>query len=103
MSSSPGAEPPSEELTREQMMSALFAGMVIQQGNMALTFLGKLPHPETNETIRDTETAKVFIDQLEMLEVKTKGNLDRREEALLKQTLMTVRLAFVETVDGADK
>ena len=34
-----------------------------------------------------------------MLEVKTKGNLDKREEGLLKQSLTAVRMAFVEAVD----
>jgi len=37
---------------------------------------------------------------LEMLEAKTKGNLTREEETLLKQSLMTLRLAFVETVES---
>jgi hypothetical protein len=31
-----------------------------------------------------------------MLEVKTRGNLDSHEQALLKQSLTTLRLAFVE-------
>jgi hypothetical protein len=34
-----------------------------------------------------------------MLEIKTKGNLDKREEGLLKQSLTAVRMAFVEAVD----
>jgi len=36
---------------------------------------------------------------LEMLEAKTRGNLDRHEAALLKQTLMALRMAFVEAVE----
>ena len=40
------------------------------------------------------------IDQLEMLEFKTKGNLDQEEAALLKQSLMSLRMAFVESVDS---
>ena len=81
-------------------MSALFANMIIQQTNMALMFLGKVPHPETGETVRDVEAARMFIDQLEMLECKTKGNLDKREERLLRESLTTLRLAFVEVVDA---
>ncbi len=100
MSTSPAPEDASENLSREEIMAALFANMVIQQGNMALTFLGKLPHPESGEVIKDPETAKFFIDQLEMIEFKTKGNLDKREEGLLKQTLMTLRMAFVEAVES---
>jgi hypothetical protein len=86
--------------SREEIMSAIFANMVIQQTNMAMMFLGKVPHPETGELLRDVESAQMFIDQLEMLEVKTKGNLDKREEGLLKQSLMALRMAFVEAVEG---
>ena len=84
-------------------MSALFANMVIQQTNMALMFLGKMPHPETGKTMTDVETAQLFIDQLEMLEGKTKGNLSKQEESLLKQSLMALRLAFVEVIDHGGK
>jgi hypothetical protein len=86
--------------SREEIVSALFAGMVIQQTNMALMLLGRMPHPETGETLRDIESAKMFIDQLEMLEAKTKGNLDKNEEKLLKQSLTALRMAFVEAVDS---
>jgi hypothetical protein len=87
------------EFTREQEMAALFAHMVMQQTNMAMMLLGKMPHPETGETLHDIDSARLFIDQLEMLEVKTKGNLSKQEEGLLKQSLMNLRLAFVEVVD----
>jgi hypothetical protein len=80
----------------EDLHAAHFANMVMQQGNMALMFLGKIPNPETGETIREPETARMFIEQLEMLETKTKGNLSPEEKALLGQTLMTVRMTFVE-------
>jgi hypothetical protein len=86
--------------TREEIMSALFANMVIQQINMAMMFLGKVAHPETGEFIQDTDTARMFIDQLEMLEAKTKGNVSREEAALLKQGLTALHMAFVEAVNA---
>jgi hypothetical protein len=87
-------------MSREEMMSALFAHMVMQQANLALMLLGKTPHPQTGETIQDFESAKLFVDQLEMLEAKTKGNLTKQEEQLLKHSLMTLRMAFVEAVQS---
>lgn len=87
-------------LSREQIMSALFAQLVVQQSNLAMMLLGKVAHPETGETVRDMEAARLFIDQLEMLEAKTKGNLTREEAALLKQSLMALRMAFVEAVES---
>jgi hypothetical protein len=87
--------------TPEQMTTALFAHLVMQQANMAMMLLGKVAHPETGQIVKDLETAKLFIDQLEMLEAKTKGNLTKEEANLLKQNLMTLRLNFVEAVESA--
>ena len=85
------------------MRSALFAHMVMQQSSMAMMLLGKTAHPETGEIVRDLEAARLFIDQLEMLEFKTKGNLTQEETALLQQSLMSLRMAFVEAVDSSPK
>jgi hypothetical protein len=84
----------------EAWRSALFAQMVMQQASMAMMLLGKTAHPQTGEIVRDLEAARLFIDQLEMLEHKTKGNLTQEETALLQQSLMSLRMAFVEAVDS---
>ena len=89
-------------ISREEMMSALFAQLVVQQSNMALLLMGKVPHPQTGETVRDVEAARLFIDQLEMLEAKTKGNLTKEEDQLLKQSLMSLRMAFVQAVESPE-
>ncbi len=89
----------SADARQNQESSALFAQLVLQQSNMALMLLGKVAHPETGKTVRDLEAARLFIDQLEMLESKTRGNLNKEESNLLKQSLMTLRLAFVEAAD----
>ena len=86
---------------REDILSVLFAQMIAQQSNMALMLLGKIPHPDSGKTMRDVDGARMFIDQLEMLEAKTRGNLSREEEQLLKHSLMSLRLAFVEAVESA--
>jgi len=86
---------------REEMMSALFAHMVMQQSNMAMMLMGKVAHPQTGETHQDIEAAKLFIDQLEMIENKTKGNLSKEEANLLKQTLMHLHMTFVEAVESS--
>jgi hypothetical protein len=73
---------------------------VLQQANMARMLLGKVPHPETGQVVKDMDAARFFIDQLEMLEAKTKGNLTKEEASLLKQSLMSLRLAYVEAVES---
>src|SRR5262245_61777119 len=97
---------PSNELassSRHDRTTALFATMVMQQANMAMLYLGQMPHPETGQPVRDLDAAQMFIDQLEMLEVKTRGNLNHDEAALLKQSLSSARMAFVQAVQGAGK
>ena len=100
MSDSNLNEDPLREASREEIMSALFAHLVIQNTNMALMFMGLAPNPQTGERMHDLEATRMFIDQLEMLEVKTKGNLSREEEKLLQQSLTHLRLAFVEAVEN---
>ncbi len=100
MSTNEPTADPMANASREEITSALFANLIIQQTNMAFMFLGRVPHPETGEVVQDFESAKFFIDQLEMIEVKTKGNLDKREQDLLKQSLTGLRMAFVEAMDG---
>jgi hypothetical protein len=96
----PPADDPRANLSREELMSAMFANMIVQQTNMAMMLLGRVAHPETGEFIQDVESARMFIDQLEMLEAKTRGNLSKQEEALLKQALASAHMAFVEAVNG---
>jgi hypothetical protein len=88
---------------QDTMMSGLFASMVMQNTNMALIFLGQTPNPQTGQVAQELEHARYFIDQLEMLAVKTRGNLDKQEDALLKQSLTHLRLAFVEAVEHPPK
>src|SRR6185436_16394214 len=92
-----------EEMTREQHLSAVFATMVMQLTNMAAMFMGKVPNPETNQPMVDLDAAQIFIDQLEMIEAKTKGNLGPEEQNILKQALTMLRMSFVEAVESADK
>jgi len=101
---SDATQPPEDlgPISREEMMSALFAQLVVQQSNMAMLLMGKVPHPQTGQTVRDIEASRLFIDQLEMLEAKTKGNLTKEEEQLLKQSLMGLRMAFVEAIEAPE-
>ena len=86
-------------VSREEEFSFLFAQMVMQQSNIAMMLMGKAAHPESGKVAQDLEAARLFIDQLEMLEAKTKGNLSKDEESLLKQTLMNLRLTYVDSVE----
>lgn len=86
---------------RDPRHAALFAQLVLQQSNMALMLMGKAPDPESGQVAKDLQASGYFIDQLEMLEAKTRGNLSKQEADLLKQSLTTLRMAFVEAAEEA--
>ena len=94
----PSSEP--QSALREAEQAALFAHLVLQQSNLALMLMGKTAHPESGQVVKDMEAARHFIDTLEMLAAKTQGNLSKEESALLKQTLMSLRLNFVQAVES---
>lgn len=84
-------------------MSAIFAGMVNQYAQMAFMFLGKVPNPQSGKNEFDIESSKMFIDNLEMLEFKTKGNLSNEEDRFLKSVLTQLRMDFVEALESHSK
>ncbi len=84
-----------------EIHSALFAQLVTGHAQMIMMFLGRYPNPQTGKVEpANPEAAKVFIDQLEMIEVKTRGNLSPDESRLLGQMLSATRLTFAEVIDS---
>lgn len=92
-----------DKMEQEAVHSVLFLNLISQQTNMAFLMLGRIAHPQTGEVVQDFDSAKFFIDQLEMLDVKTKGNLNKQEESMLKQSLTNLRMAFFEAVENPMK
>jgi hypothetical protein len=73
-----------------------FLDMVGLFGTQAMIALGKLANPATGKAEKNLPAARLFIDTLEMLESKTKGNLNSDETKVLHATLTDLRLMFVE-------
>ena len=46
------------------------------------------------------EIAKHYVDMLQMLEEKTKGNLADEEKSLLDQVLYEIRMRYVQMASG---
>jgi len=72
-----------------------FLSLVMSLASNAAATLGMMPHPMTGETGVDLQTAKHWIDVLGMLELKTKGNLDRQEALTLENLLADLRMQYV--------
>lgn len=85
----------------KERQAALFASLVYQWSEMGLMLLGHAPLEPGKPPQVDLEHAQMVIDQLEMLEAKTRGNLSEAEATLLKRSLTNLRMAFVEAVEKA--
>jgi len=90
-----------EEYTKEEMNKVLFVNLVMMFSATAMQQLGKLMNPATKKVELDLAGAQTSIDLLTMLSEKTKGNLDKEEERLLKDTLSALQMNYVETAESA--
>ena len=82
--------------TQSGEMSQRFIEFVMMQAQNAALFLGQIPNPQTGQGEVNLELAKMFIDQLAMIQEKTRGNLTNEEGAVLRNTLSNLQMAFVE-------
>ncbi|HMP03439.1 MAG TPA: DUF1844 domain-containing protein [Gemmatales bacterium] len=76
--------------------AASFASLVSSLATQALVGLGELEHPLLDKKEVHLAEARFHIDLLEMLAVKTQGNLTDPEKRLLDGLLFDLRMRFVE-------
>ena len=79
-----------------QMPPATFEFLIHTLFTQALMALGRIPNPITKQSHRNLATARHFIDTLDMLELKTRGNLATDEARLLEEIQHQLRTLFVE-------
>jgi hypothetical protein len=77
-------------------IQASFVTLLADLAMQASLFLGEIVDPETNEPLTDLNRAKYLIDELGILEQRTKGNLSPEESEALKNVLYDLRMKFVE-------
>ncbi len=77
-------------------MTQRFIEFVMMQAQQAAMFLGRIPNPQTGKPEVNLEIARMFIDQLEMIHEKTRGNLTSEESEILGRVLSDLQLAFVQ-------
>ena len=74
----------------------MFAQLVLMFHAGAMQHLGKVKNPLTDKVERDLTAAQGMIDLLEMLKVRTKGNLAPEETRMLDQILQDLRVNYVD-------
>jgi hypothetical protein len=78
-------------------MAQRFIEFVMMQAQNAAFMLGQIPHPQTGKAEVNLDMAQFLIDQLVMIQEKTKGNLTNDESRILANALANLQIAFVET------
>src|SRR5215470_12169517 len=84
-------------------MTQRFIEFVMMHAQNAALFLGQIPNPKTGEPEINLDLARMFIDQLEMIQEKTRGNLTNEETMVLRNTLSNLQMAFVEASGDAGR
>jgi hypothetical protein len=78
-------------------MAQRFIEFVMMQAQNAAFMLGQIPHPQTGKAEVNLDMAQLLIDQMVMIQEKTKGNLTNDESRILANALANLQIAFVET------
>jgi hypothetical protein len=87
--------------TNSADLTQRFVYFVQMQMQNVLLCLGLIDHPSAPKGEPDLQAAKMFIDQLEMIREKTRGNLTTEEEKFLTGVLSELQMAFVQVASGA--
>jgi Domain of unknown function (DUF1844) len=94
-----------QRTTQSGELSQRFIEFVVMHAQNAALFLGQIPNPKTGEGEVNLDLARMFIDQLAMIQEKTRGNLTSEETKVLSNALSNLQMAYVEvareTLKGA--
>jgi hypothetical protein len=86
--------------TQSGEMTQRFIEFVMMQAQNAALFLGQIPNPQSGKAEVNLEVARMFIDQLVMIQEKTRGNLSGDETTVLRNALASLQMAYVEAAQG---
>ena len=89
-----------QKSTNSADSAARFIEFVMLQTQNASLFLGLMPHPQSGQAETNLELARMFIDQLAMIQEKTRGNLSAEESSFLNGTLSKLQMAFFEVAQA---
>ena len=85
-----------QKTTQSGELSQRFIEFVVMHAQNAAFFLGQTPNPKSGEPEVNLDLARMFIDQLAMIEEKTRGNLTSEEAKVLSNALSNLQMAYVD-------
>ena len=92
-----------QKSTQSGELSQRFIEFVMMHAQNAALFLGQIPNPKTGEGEVNLDLARMFIDQLAMIQEKTRGNLTNEECTVLRNALSNLQMVYVEVAREAPK
>src|SRR5207302_7988283 len=92
-----------QKTTLSGELSQRFIEFVVIHAQNAALFLGQIPNPKTGEGEVNLDLARMFIDQLAMIQEKTRGNLTNEETNVLSNALSNLQMAYVEVARETSK
>jgi len=81
---------------QQEQVDVNFFNIVISLSQAAIVGMGKVTNPQTGKVEKNMPLARVNIDIIQMLKDKTKGNLTRKEEELITDTLTNLQLTYAD-------
>jgi Domain of unknown function (DUF1844) len=85
--------------TQTGELSQRFIEFVLMEAQNAALFLGQIPNPQTGQGEVNLDMARMFIDQLAMIQEKTRGNLTSEEAGVLRNTISNLQMVYVEVAE----
>ena len=92
----PQTEAKAAEGEETQLPEINFSTFIISLNASALVQLGVIEDPASGTKVKNLPVAKQTIDILNMLEEKTRGNLTKEEENIIKNVLYDLRILYVK-------
>lgn len=92
----PADEKPGDNETQACLPEINFPTFIMSLNASAFVNLGILDNPVTGKKEKNLDLAKQTIDILCLIEEKTRGNLSKDEESMLKNILYDLRIIYVK-------
>jgi hypothetical protein len=91
-----------KNLSEDQQDQLLFMMLVQQHQQIAMMGMGKIENPQTGQVERELKSAKFAIDTLLMLQKFTEGNLPKKLNSYLTETLNNLRMNYADEKEKGD-
>ncbi len=77
-----------------------FSTLIVSLYSTALVQMGDMPDPATGVRTKNLDVARQTVDIIDVLQKKTRGNLDSEEAQLISNLLHELKISYVKAKDN---